>query len=83
MPEDIFTIYWELKTRKIKKSEHKANQMQEVIVQYPHWHSSKTHGREVKKQLYKLMLKDKDKKVSEVSKIVNEIFDNLKLGKQQ
>jgi type I restriction enzyme R subunit len=82
MPVEIFTIFWELKTRKIKDSEYKANQMQDVIRDYPHWPNSKTHEREVKKELYKLMLKDKDKKVSEVSKMVNEIFDNLKLGQK-
>ena len=78
MADEIFTIFWELKTRNIKKPEHKANIMHGVIENYPHWYSSKSHEREVKKELYKLMLKDKDMKVPEVTKIVNEIFDNLK-----
>lgn len=55
--------------------------MQQVLENYPHWDSSRTHEREVKKKLYKLMLKDNDKNVSEIIQIVNEIFKNLKLGK--
>ena len=81
MPVEIFTIFWELKTRNIKDPEKKANNMQTAIKKYPYWQNSKPHEREVKKELYKLMLKDKDKKISEVSKIINDIFDNLKSGK--
>jgi len=56
MPPEVFSIFWLLKNGGIDKPEDKANQMRSVLEQYPHWRNSEAHEREVKRELYKVLL---------------------------
>lgn len=56
MPPEVFSIFWLLKNEGIDKPEDKANQMRSVLEQYPHWRNSEAHEREVKRELYKVLL---------------------------
>jgi len=57
MTSEVFTVYWLLKNKGIKDSERKANQMKEVFERFPSWKWSEAQEREVRTELYKMLLK--------------------------
>lgn len=54
---EIFTIQWLLKKEGITSPEDNANQMKEVFEKFPHWKASEKHESEIRKQLYKILVK--------------------------
>lgn len=74
MSTDIFSIYWVLKDGGITESEDKANDMREILDEYPHWRITEEHERKVKNSLNKIFIKSKvevKKSVEMATKIVN------------
>ncbi len=57
MSADVFTVYWLLKSKEYEASEEKAKQMQEVFDKYPSWKWSEFQEREVRHELYKILIK--------------------------
>lgn len=54
---EIFTIQWLLKKEGITSPEDNANQMKEVFEKFPYWKASEKHESEIRKQLYKILVK--------------------------
>jgi type I restriction enzyme R subunit len=54
---EVFSIYWILKDEGIEDPEEKANQMKDILKQYPHWRTSEGHERRVKQQLYGILVR--------------------------
>jgi type I restriction enzyme R subunit len=57
MSPEIFTIQWLLKKEGITDPDGNANQMREVFTKFPHWRASEKHESEIRKQLYKILVK--------------------------
>jgi len=76
MPSEVFSVYWILRNDGIENPEKKANMMREVFQRYPHWRKSEAHEREVKREMYKILL---DTNAEDVPKLVNEIMRLLKV----
>ncbi|MBN1697526.1 MAG: type I restriction endonuclease subunit R [Spirochaetales bacterium] len=56
IPDDVFSVYWTMKTYGVEAPEEKANQMLTVLKQYPYYSDSEAHEREIRKELYKVLL---------------------------
>lgn len=57
MTAEMFTIYWLLKGKEVKGPEEKANQMKDVFDKYPSWKWSEAQEREVRRGLFKMLIK--------------------------
>lgn len=51
MSNEVFSIYWVLQDQNIPDAEDKANQMQTVFDEFPHWRVSEEHERTVKRKM--------------------------------
>jgi len=80
MPVEIFSIFWHLKNEGIDKPEDMANQMKEVLENYPHWRKSESQEREVKQKLYKVLFQSEIENVDKIANIVHNIMRELKGG---
>jgi len=80
MTIDIFTIYWMIKKEGFEKPDTMANQMKEVLKQYPHWRNSERHETKIREELYAVLLQSSAKDIDRVSKIVQNILKILKGG---
>ncbi|KJU84910.1 type I restriction-modification system subunit R [Candidatus Magnetobacterium bavaricum] len=54
---EIFTLAWLFKKEGIANPYDNANEMKEVFDKYPHWKSSERHESEIRKQLYKILVR--------------------------
>lgn len=82
MSLDIFMVYWELKKREIPESEKLANELREIFDQHPHWHRSERQERTIRQALYKQLITKKVISPKEVTVVVKELIQNLKLSKR-
>ncbi len=57
MSPEIFTIHWLFKKEGIADPDANAKQMKEVFEKFPHWKASEKHESEIRKQLYKILVK--------------------------
>lgn len=57
MTAEVFTVYWLLKGKEVKYPEEKANQMKEVFEKFPSWKWSEAQEREVRRGLFKMLIK--------------------------
>ncbi len=80
MPAEIFTIYRMLKEEGFEKTDTIANQMREVFEKCPHWQKSDRHEREVRSELYNVLLRSGIKDIRKVSEIAQNIMKILKSG---
>lgn len=79
IPDDVFTVYWTMKTYGVESPEEKANRMLAVLKQYPHYKDSEAHEREIRKELYKVLLSSgTGKDMAEVKELVERILRVLK-----
>ncbi len=80
IPDDVFAIYWTLKTEGIDSSEEKANEMYDVLKQFPHYRISEAHEREIRSELYKNVLKSENVKgnISKAKVLIEKIMRVLK-----
>lgn len=67
MTAEVFTVYWLLKGKKVKDPEEKVNQMKEVFEKFPSWKWSEAQEREVRTELYKMLITVGKKHPKEVS----------------
>ncbi|MCL0053108.1 hypothetical protein M1M86_01270, partial [Dehalococcoidales bacterium] len=74
MPPEVFSIFWLFKNEGIDNPEDKANQMRSVLIQYPHWKTSEAHEREVKQQLYKVLLQSGVKDTRRVTEVASNVM---------
>ena len=51
-----FAVYWIFKYEKLPKAESRAREIEKVLERYPHWQTSIQHEREVRRELYKVLL---------------------------
>lgn len=77
MSSEIFTIYWLLKEEGLNKAETIANQMNEVLITYPHWKENESYEREVRAKLYQVIIGSGIKDTKKVSEIVQNIMKIL------
>lgn len=82
MSLDIFMVYWELKRRDLPEAELLANELREVFDQHPHWHKSERQERAIRQALYKQLLTKKALPAKEVTGVVKDLIQNLKLSKR-
>lgn len=80
IPPEVFSIFWVLKQEGIEDPESKANQMKKVLNEFPHWGRSETHEREVKKELYNVLLQAGADDIPGVTEIANKIMRVIKGG---
>jgi len=78
MPIEVFTIFWLLKEKGIEDPEGKANQMRTVLENYPHWRKSEGHEREVKRELYAVLVQSGMRDTRKVTELAKNIIRALK-----
>ena len=81
IPAEVFSIYWILNNEGIKDSEDKANQMRSVLEEYPHWARSESHEREVRQELYNVLLKSGIDDLGRVAEIAGNVMKVIKGGR--
>lgn len=74
MPVEVFAVMWLLKKEGVKDAEASANQMKEAFEKYPHWKTSEKHEREIRNQLYKIMVKTGIKNFIDIVKKIMRIL---------
>jgi type I restriction enzyme R subunit len=80
MTPEVFSVYWLFKKEGVTNSDGKANQMEAVLKRFPHWKSSEKHEREVKRELYKILLQNGIKDTKRIAEIANHIVRVIKSG---
>lgn len=78
MPVEVFSIFWLLKKEGIEQPEEKANQMRGILEQYPHWRKSESHEREVKRELYAVLVRSGIKDIRKITEYATNIMKVLK-----
>ncbi len=56
LDKDAFAMFWLLRGEGVKEPEDAAKQMEKVFTDYPHWKNSEAQAREVRKELYKILI---------------------------
>jgi hypothetical protein len=74
MPPEVFSIFWLLKKENIAKPEDRANEMRNVLERFPHWKTSEAHEREVKQQLYTVLLRTGIKDPLQMTELANNVM---------
>ncbi len=74
MPVEVFAVMWLLKKEGVKDAEGSANQMKETFEKFPHWKTSEKHEREIRNQLYKIMVKTGIKNFIDIVKKIMQIL---------
>ena len=74
MPVEVFAVMWLLKKEGVKDAERSANQMKDTFEKFPHWKTSEKHEREIRNQLYKIMVKTGIKNFIDIVKKIMQIL---------
>ena len=74
MPVEVFAVMWLLKKEGVKDAEGSANQMKDTFEKFPHWKTSEKHEREIRNQLYKIMVKTGIKNFIDIVKKIMQIL---------
>lgn len=74
MPVEVFAVMWLLKKEGVKDAEASANQMKDTFEKFPHWKTSEKHEREIRNQLYKIMVKTGIKNFIDIVKKIMQIL---------
>jgi type I restriction enzyme R subunit len=78
MTVEIFSIFWLLRRQKVEQAADKANEMKGVFEKYPYWKRSEKQTREVKKELYRILLQSGIKKTEKITETAQTIMRVLK-----
>ena len=72
LPGEVFAVYWLLNRAGVKNPETASQQMATAFGEHPHWLTSPSHERSVRKELYKALLATgmKEDKVSDLAQQV-------------
>jgi len=82
IPVEEFSIFWLLKKTGIPEPETKAHDMKRILNQYPHWRHSEQQARDVKQELYEVILQSRTTDIREVKRIIDQIITVLKRAAQ-
>ena len=55
MQNEVFSVYWLFRKEGIAEPEERANDMKEAFETNPHWKTSESHEREVRRKLYGIL----------------------------
>lgn len=80
MSAEAFSIYWLMRRDGVAHPEEKAIQAHQILDKYPHWRTSERHEREVKRNLYEILLKAGVEDVSAVTRMAQDIMRVLRGG---
>ncbi|MEN6443519.1 MAG: HsdR family type I site-specific deoxyribonuclease [Methanoregula sp.] len=78
IPIEEFSIFWLLNKTGMSDPEIKAHQMKNILTQNPHWRTSEQQARDVKQELYTIILQSGTRDIKEIKKIVDQIMNVLK-----
>jgi len=78
IPMEEFSIFWLLNKTDIGDPEIKAHEMKSILNHYPHWRTSEQQARDVKQELYTVILQSGTRDIKEIKKIVDQIMSVLK-----
>lgn len=78
IPIEEFSIFWLLNKTSISDPEIKAHEMKIILNHYPHWRTSEQQARDVKQELYTVILQSGTRDIKEIKKIVDQIMSVLK-----
>jgi type I restriction enzyme R subunit len=76
MSSEIFSVYWTLRTEGLDNAETIARDTSDMFEEYPHWRTNSEQERELRRELYKVLIKNKVlmKKAVEIgTKILNDL----------
>lgn len=68
IPPEVFSVYWMFKKEGVVEPEDNANKMKNVMEKYPFWKTSQAHERNVRQELYKVLVKSGAKNVADIAK---------------
>jgi len=80
MVPEVFSIYWLFKNEGVANPEEKAAQMDKVLAHFPHWRNSEKHEREVKRELYRILLQNGIKDTKRMAEVANHIVQVIRGG---
>lgn len=78
IPVEEFSIFWLINKMGISEPEIKAHEMKGILDHHPHWRTSEQQSRDVKQELYTIILKSGSRDIKEIKKIVDQIMNVLK-----
>jgi type I restriction enzyme R subunit len=78
MNPDIFSFFWLFRMNNLPHPEEKANSMKDLLDHNPHWKTSETQEREVRKFLYKLIITKESKDIKSLTTLVNRILETVR-----
>ncbi len=80
LSDEAFALEWWLRMREVQAdlAHCIAEQLEEAFRKYPHWSRSAAHERELRKQLYKVLLENLGKKVNTVVEWTDQILNSLR-----
>jgi type I restriction enzyme R subunit len=82
IPVEEFSIFWLLKKTGFPEPEIKAHDMKQILNRYPHWRHSEQQARDVKQELYEVLLQSRTTDIKEVKRIIDQITNVLKRAAQ-
>lgn len=77
IPMAEFSIFWLLNKAGISDPETKAHEMKSILNHYPHWRTSEQQARDVKQELYPIILHSETRDIKEIKKIIDQIMKVL------
>ena len=80
MAPEVFSVYWLFKNEGVANPEGKAAQMDKVLTHFPHWRNSEKHEREVKRELYRILLQNGIKDTKRMAEVANHIVRVIRGG---
>ena len=80
MAPEVFSVYWLFQNEGVANPEGKAVQMDKVLTHFPYWRNNEKHEREVKRELYRILLQNGIKDTKRMAEIANHIVQVIKGG---
>jgi len=77
IPMAEFSIFWILNKNGISNPETKAHDMKGILNHNPHWRTSEQQARDVKQDLYPIILQSETRDIKEIKKIIDQIMKVL------
>ena len=78
IPVEEFSIFWLLQKNGIADPEERAHDMKTILNQHPHWRHSEQQSRDVKGELYKIVIQSGMDDINEIKQIVDRIMNVLR-----
>jgi len=78
IPIEEFSIFWLLQKNGITDPDKRAHDMKAILNQHPHWRHSEQQSRDVKGELYKIVIQSGMDDIKEIKQIVDRIMNVLR-----